>query len=97
MKCYIVKGKTIWKVYDPRYMTKRRPVIPRAACTSLWDWVCGRPSPSKVLLMMVYGDPRYKEFEYQLLRYRCWQRDLTKKEWKKLIRMVKDERTAEHI
>lgn len=25
------------KVYDPRYMTKRRPVLPRAACTSLWE------------------------------------------------------------
>lgn len=59
MRCYTVRGKTIWKVYDPRYMTKRRPVMPRAACLSLWDWVIGRPSPSKVLLMMVYGDPRW--------------------------------------
>lgn len=90
MRCYTVRGKTIWKVYDPRYMTKRRTVLPRAACTSLWDWVCGRPSPSKVMLMMGYGDPRWSEYELQELKYRCWKRKLTKKEWRLLKVRIKN-------
>lgn len=90
MRCYTVRGKTIWKVYDPRYMSKRRPGLPRAACTSLWDWVCGRASPSKVLLMMAYGDPRWSEYELKELKYRCWKRKLTKKEWRLLKLRIKN-------
>lgn len=98
MKCYIVRGKTIWKVFDLRYMTRKRPVMPRAACSSLWDWVIGRPSPSKVLLMMVYGDPRWSEYELQELKYRCWKRTLTKDQWRLLrVRIKNDARTDDDI
>lgn len=90
MRCYTVRGKTIWKVYDPKYMTVCRPVLPRAACSTLWDWVIGRPSPSKVMLMMGYGDPRWSEYELQELKYRCWKRKLTKKEWRSLKVRIKN-------
>lgn len=98
MRCYTVKGKTIWKVYDPKYMTVCHPVIPRAACSTLWDWVIGRPSPTKVMLMSVYGDPRYNEYVLQDLKYRCWKRKLTKKEWRLLkVRIKNDARTNDDI
>ena len=48
--------------------------------------------------MMVYGDPRWSEYELQELKYRCWKRKLTKDQWRLLrVRIKNDARTDDDI
>lgn len=79
------------RVFDPACMRKRYPHPPRAVCSSLFDWIIGRASPSKFMLAMVYGDERVSKWNTEVLKYHCYKRTLTKDMWRVLYKRIKKE------
>lgn len=82
------------KAFNPEYMTKRRPHVPRCLCSTWMDWLMGKMSPSKVFFAMSDEEKGRKLAEYQenQKKYRCWKRQMSQEEWKALYRWCRRER-----
>ena len=91
-----MKGKTPRMknkiVFDPSCMRKRYPHPPRGICTSWFDWLIGRASPSKFMIAQVYGDDKALKWDTEVLKYLCYKRRLTRDMWRKLYNRIKGER-----
>lgn len=87
------KGKQIMKkkVFWPEYMRKRRPKVPGFLCSSYVNYLLGIISPS--LVFRAIADERTaaetKAYLNEAQKFLCWQRRLSREEWKNLHRFVR--------
>lgn len=77
--------------FYPEYMTKKKPKPPQSIFKNKFDKFFGIVSPSLYQMVKMGGKGRIEyfrliDYEIEFLKYLCYKRKLTKKQWKRLYR-----------
>lgn len=77
--------------FDPKYMEKRRPMMPKTYQRKLILWLLGVASPS---LRFINYD---LDYEIKSLKWLCYKRKMSKEDWRRLRILLKVRREKKDV